>query len=74
MKIGDRVKLTGHLVNPGSEWMPVEKDMEPGLEGTIVNIYEHKLGFGQIKVNWDNGRGLGLFPTDPFIVLKPTDP
>lgn len=69
MKLGDRVRLTGQLVNPGSDCMP-EKGMEPGLEGTIIHIYQHKEGFGQIKVSWDNGRGLGLFPTDPFIVLS----
>jgi hypothetical protein len=70
MKIGDRVRLTGKLVNPGSDLMPVEKGMEPGLEGTVVHITEHNEGWGQIKVNWDNGSGLGLFPTDPFIVLN----
>lgn len=69
MEIGDRVRLTGPLVNPGSDWMPVEQDMPTGLEGTIVHIYTHQEGFDQIKVNWDNGKGLGLFPTDPFIVI-----
>jgi hypothetical protein len=69
MNVGDRVKLMGPLVNPDSKSMPIEKGMNAGLEGTIVHITEHSHGLGQIKVNWDNGRSLGLFPSDPFIVI-----
>ena len=67
MKVGDRVRLTGQLVNPDSKLMPVETGMEPGLEGTVVHVTNHSEG--QIKVNWDNGRSIGLFPTDPFVVI-----
>jgi len=75
MQVGDRVRLTGQLVNPDSTWMPVETGMEPGLEGTVIHVTTHSEGLlvwaspGQIKVNWDNGRTIGLFPTDPFVVI-----
>jgi len=71
MKIGDRVRLTGKLVNPDSNWMPVEDGMEPGLEGTIFHLMlEGPPEYHQISVKWDNGRGLGLFPSDPFEVIQ----
>lgn len=69
MKVGDRVRLTGQLVNPDSKLMPVETGMDPGLEGTVVHVTTHSEGLGQIKVNWDNGSSIGLFPTDPFVVI-----
>lgn len=40
MKIGDRVVLTGPLMNPGSS-VPME-DLEIGLEGTIVHLYDYE--------------------------------
>lgn len=69
MKIGDRVTLTGPLVNPENKFMPSEKGMDAGLEGTIFHLnLEGPEEFHQISVKWDNGRTLGLFPSDPFIV------
>ena len=70
MKVGDRVKLTGQLVNPDSNWLPVEHGMEAGLEGEIVFLnFNGPERYHQIHVNWDNGRSLALFPKDPFVVL-----
>jgi hypothetical protein len=71
MKVGDRVKLTSQLVNPESNWLPVEHGMEAGLEGEIVllNLNGPDKRYHQIHVKWDNGRGLALFPSDPFVVL-----
>lgn len=70
MKVGDRVRLTGKLLNPGSDWMP-EEDLQPGLGGEIVHLMlEGPEEWHQISVRWDNGRSLGLFPKDPFIVIK----
>jgi hypothetical protein len=77
MNIGDRVRLTGPLVNPDSKSMPVEKGMDAGLEGTIVHLTRQNENdtVSHIKVNWDNGRSLGLFPSDPFVVItKETAP
>ena len=71
MKVGDRVRLTGKLVNSDSTWMPVETGMEPGLEGTITHLIpDGDERWHQIGVRWDNGRGLGLFPGDPFVVVN----
>lgn len=49
--------------------MPKE-DLEPGLEGEIVHLnLSGPKEFHQISVRWDNGRSLGLFLNDPFIVI-----
>ncbi len=70
MKVGDRVRLTGRLVNPGSKWMPVEEGMEPGLEGEICYLcLDGPRDWHSIGVRWDNGRGLNLLPDDPFFVV-----
>ena len=75
-QIGQRVKLTAPMVNENSSWMPVEKDMPVGLEGTIdyVSVDDaHK--YGQLGVKWDNGKTLGLIPgKDSFIVLPQEQP
>jgi hypothetical protein len=70
MKVGDRVRLMGPMVNPGSKWMPKEKGMEAGLEGEIVYIHLHgPQEYHQIAVTWDNGSHLNLLPGDPYMVL-----
>lgn len=69
-RVGGRVRLTGQLVNPDSTWLPVEEGMTEGLEGTIVHVMlDGPREYHQIQVNWDNGRSLGLVPSDPFILL-----
>ena len=70
-KVGQRVKLLAPLVNSNSKWMPIEKDMPVGLEGTIVYISTAlNDGFGQLSVNWDNGKSLGLFVNkDNFTII-----
>jgi hypothetical protein len=69
--VGQRVKLTGPMLNPNSDWMPIEKDMPVGLEGTIIAVnFEGPREWHQISVRWDNGRGLALLPgKDSFIVV-----
>lgn len=71
MKIGDRVRLTAPMTNPDSNWMPVEKGMPAGLEGTIVHLsLEGPRDWHQVSVKWDNGRGLALMPyADSFEVI-----
>lgn len=73
--VGKRVQLIGPLVNKDSSWMPVEKDMQIGLTGTIIAVnLDGPKEFRQISVSWDNGRALGLFPEDPFVVLDEPQP
>lgn len=59
------------MVNPGSDWMPVEKDMPVGLEGTINYVsMDGPREWHQIGVKWDNGRSLGLIPgKDSFTII-----
>jgi hypothetical protein len=72
MKIGDRVRLTGKIVNKESSWMPVEEGMKAGLEGTIVHLMlEGPKEYHYIGVKWDNGTSLGIFPSDPFELIAP---
>jgi hypothetical protein len=69
--VGKRIQLIGPLVNSNSQWMPVEQDMPIGLTGTVFHAnFDGPKEFHQISVRWDNGRSLGLFPTDPFVVLE----
>lgn len=65
--VGDRVRLTAPMLNPGSEVIP-DEGMPAGCEGTIDWI--GTVG-GQIGVRWDNGRRLLLLAdTDGFEVLR----
>lgn len=63
IKKGDRLKLTGPILNKDSTWMPVEKDMPVGLEGQVLNVQQ---GYGHlyIEMKWDNGRTLSLLESD----------
>lgn len=72
-KVGQRVKLTAAMTNPDSNWMPVEKGMPAGLEGTITYVgMDGPKEWHQLGVNWDNGRTLSLLPgKDSFVVLTP---
>lgn len=71
--VGQRVRLTAPMVNPGSNWMPVEDGMPVGLEGTINYVsMDGPRDFHQLGVKWDNGRSLGLIPgKDSFVVIAP---
>jgi hypothetical protein len=70
--VGLRIRLLSPMVNPGSTWMPVEKDMPAGLEGTIVHVnFEGPPEWHQISVRWDNGRSLGVFPYKDRYCLLP---
>lgn len=71
VQVGDRVRLTGPMVNNNSDWMPVEKDMPVGLTGTVRHVnFEGPPEWHQISVSWDNGRSLALMPyTDQFEVF-----
>ena len=71
-KVGQRVRLLAPMVNPNSTWMPVEKDMPVGLEGTINYVsFEGHPELHQIGVSWDNNRRLGLIPgKDIFVVIE----
>jgi len=73
--VGQRVKLLAPLVNENSSWMPVEKDMPVGLEGTITHVSDDGLPlFGQLSVRWDNGRSLGLLlGKDVFTVISSSE-
>jgi hypothetical protein len=75
-QVGQRVKLTAPMVNENSSWMPVEKDMPVGLEGTIRWLsLDGPREWHQISVSWDNGRSLNLIPgKDSFIVLPQEQP
>jgi hypothetical protein len=62
-KVGDRVRLTGPMVNSNSTWKPVEDGMPVGLLGTVVHVNdEGPAEWHQISVKWDNGRSLALLP------------
>jgi hypothetical protein len=64
VKVGDRVRMTGVMRDDPAP-------MEVGAEGTVTLVTEGVgyAGGGQIIVEWDNGRGLILLPSDPFIVI-----
>jgi hypothetical protein len=72
-EIGKRVRLLAPMVNENSSWMPTEKGMAAGLEGTIVYLsLDGPKDWHQIGVQWDNGRTLNLLPhTDKFEVFEP---
>lgn len=74
-EIGKRVRLLAPMVNENSSWMPTEKGMAAGLEGTIVYIsLDGPRDWHQIGVQWDNGRMLNLLPhTDKFEVIEPKE-
>lgn len=60
--VGKRIKLLGTMLNPDSNWMPVE-DIPIGTEGTIVFVNIHgDRRYDQIGVVWDNDRSLCIFP------------
>lgn len=63
IKKGNRLKLTSPILNNDSTWMPIERDMPVGLEGTVIKVSE---GYGNlyIEMEWDNGRTLSLLGSD----------
>lgn len=70
-KVGDRVRLTGKMVNQDSDWMP-EESLPVGSEGTVVHIFiGGRPEDGQIGVKWDCGSSLALLPHDKFEVVQP---
>lgn len=71
IQVGSRVRLTGPLMNPDSEWKPIEDGMPVGLEGTVVHVnLDGPREWHQISVAWDNNRRLALMPySDPFVIL-----
>lgn len=62
-KEGQRVRLTGKMINHDSTWMP-EEDIPVGTEGTVAWSDETNIG-----VCWDNGRSLALLPHDQFEII-----
>jgi hypothetical protein len=70
--VGKRVRLLAPMVNEDSSWMPTEKGMAAGLEGTIVYLsLDGPRDWHQIGVQWDNGRTLNLLPyKDAFEVFE----
>ena len=51
LKPGDRIRLIE---------MDGEPDMEPGLEGAVVDIVPPPVDL--VYIDWDNGRTLNLIP------------
>lgn len=66
-KEGQRVRLTGKMVNHDSTWMP-EENIPVGTEGTVVWASDGG-PHSNIGVRWDNGRSLALLPHDQFEIL-----
>lgn len=75
-EVGKRVRLLAPMVNPNSNWMPVEEGMPAGLEGTIVHVnFDGPRDYHQVSVRWDNGRSLALMPyVDSFVVFDAPTP
>jgi hypothetical protein len=63
------------MVNPNSKWMPVEKGMPVGLEGTIVSasLDGPDGDWRHYGVRWDNGSSLNLLLRDKFEILEPKE-
>lgn len=70
--VGKRVRLLAPMVNPNSKWMPVEKGMPVGLEGTIVSasLDGPDGDWRHYGVRWDNGSSLNLLLRDKFEILE----
>jgi len=69
--VGKRVRLVSPMVNPDSQWKPVEDEMPAGLEGTIYAVNSSgPVEYHQLSVRWDNGRTLALLPHDTFQILN----
>jgi hypothetical protein len=68
-KVGDRIRLTGFMVNPGNQYVPVE-DVPIGTCGIVnwIGAWDSELT-KQISVKWDNGSQLNLLPGDRFEVI-----
>lgn len=66
VSLGDRVRLTAPMLNPGHPIIP-DEHMPAGSEGTV-----DWLGHcGQIGVRWDGGRRLMLLiGVDQFEVIR----
>jgi hypothetical protein len=73
---GQRIRLLGPMTNDGSPWMPVERGMNPGLEGTVVgSCFAGPERLHQIYVRWDNGRSLNVMPyVDRYVLLDAEQP
>lgn len=71
IKVGDRVKLTGKMINPNSTWMP-EESLPVGSLGTVTRVnLEGSPDYHQISVRWDCGRSLAIAPyLDKFEVER----
>lgn len=59
--VGKRIKLLGTMLNPDSNWMPME-DIPVGAEGTISFVSIHNSDYDLIGVHWDCGRTLSILP------------
>jgi hypothetical protein len=63
VKIGDRVRITGHMDDPNP--LPV------GTEGTVDWIGQWTSDLTkQVGVKWENGSRLILLPHDPYEVIR----
>lgn len=71
VEVGARVRLTGKMVNPGSDWMP-EEDLPVGSEGTVVHVsYGGRPEDASVSVRWDCGKSLAIIPhLDQFEILE----
>lgn len=68
--VGDRVRLTGRMVNQDSDWMP-EESLEVGSEGTVTWVSpDGPVENRQVGVMWDCGRSLALLPHDKFELVR----
>jgi len=69
-KVGDRVRLLAPLINPDSDWLPVES-LPVGTEGIVDWLGEWTSELTkQIGVLWSGGRRLNLLPNDHFEVIS----